>query len=220
MQTRFKMSSSRAQLHRRAEGSLKWVAVVAVLLLAGLSYYLYSANQATQIEVARLQVDNEELKKSRDELEALKAQVAAKPTDAPENAELVKLRGEVAELRTWRKQQQGIQAENVVLKTTIAQLQQVGKENSALVNQNQQLQGTLAASAQMSACVANLKAIDAVKANWALQLRKAGNDVPLDTDLFGVGRFMPFKPACPAGGAYNLGPIQGHAACSIPGHAY
>jgi competence protein ComGC len=71
--------------------------------------------------------------------------------------------------------------------------------------------------AQSYACQSNLQAIQGAKEVWALENKKAQNAVPTDTDLFGAGRPIKQKPACPAGGAYSLNPVQESPACSQHG---
>jgi hypothetical protein len=91
---------------------------------------------------------------------------------------------------------------------------------ATLKSQNQQLAGALSAKVQADACVANLKTIEGAKLQWATQFNKQGTAAPADTDLFGPGRPMVQKPACPAGGAYTLGAMSMKPTCSVPGHAY
>ena len=52
----------------------------------------------------------------------------------------------------------------------------------------------------------------------AMDFQKRPTDVPLDTDLFGPGKYLPQKPACPSGGVYTLGAVQAKPTCSVPGH--
>jgi competence protein ComGC len=76
------------------------------------------------------------------------------------------------------------------------------------------------AQSQRAACVANLKAIDGAKASWALEQRKAGKDVPNDSDLFGLTLYLKEKPTCPAGGFYILNSVEQKPTCSIPDHSF
>src|SRR5690242_5141536 len=48
-----------------------------------------------------------------------------------------------------------------------------------------------------TACIANLKAIEGGKAQWALENKKGDQDVPTDADLFGSDKVIPRKPECP-----------------------
>jgi competence protein ComGC len=73
-------------------------------------------------------------------------------------------------------------------------------------------------ASQRSACVANLRMIHGAKETWAVEFKKKSGDRPTDTDLFGPGLYLKEKPACPAGGEYNLNDVEAKATCSIPGH--
>jgi len=56
------------------------------------------------------------------------------------------------------------------------------------------------------------------KATWALENRKTPSDTPSDTDLFGATLYMRVKPACPAGGTYDLQPVDTKPTCSVGDH--
>jgi competence protein ComGC len=73
-------------------------------------------------------------------------------------------------------------------------------------------------TAQAAACRANLKTMEAAKAMWALENKKQLGDLPAESDLFGPGKAIRAKPACPAGGQYTINPVGTPAVCSIPGH--
>jgi prepilin-type N-terminal cleavage/methylation domain-containing protein len=73
-------------------------------------------------------------------------------------------------------------------------------------------------SAQQTACIANLKAIEGAKGFWALEMKKTDADVPTDADLFGPDKAIAQKPSCPAGGNYDLKPVSEKPTCTIPGH--
>ena len=74
-------------------------------------------------------------------------------------------------------------------------------------------------SAQKTACIGNLKAIEGAKATWALENRKGDTDVPSDTDLFGADKGISKKPDCPGGGTYSLGAISDKPTCTVTDHA-
>jgi len=73
-------------------------------------------------------------------------------------------------------------------------------------------------ASQRAACIANLKQIDAAKGAWAVDHKKLKTDEPAEEDLFGAGKYIRQKPACPAGGIYSLNPVGEAPTCSIPGH--
>jgi hypothetical protein len=72
-------------------------------------------------------------------------------------------------------------------------------------------------TAQMNACINNLRQIGAAKNEWALENGKKPGDVPTEQDLkpyFKNGTF----PTCLAGGIYTIGAISNAPTCSVPGH--
>jgi prepilin-type N-terminal cleavage/methylation domain-containing protein len=73
-------------------------------------------------------------------------------------------------------------------------------------------------SSAKTACIANLKAIEGGKAQWALEYKKNDADVPSDGDLFGSDKILPRKPDCPAGGTYNVGSVGEKPTCTAPEH--
>jgi DNA repair ATPase RecN len=192
------------------------------LLAAGVLGYLYAnSGKAHEAELARLREANQqELARQTEELDRLRSENKEIERLRAGSQEVVRLRADAAQLRNLQKEQQTIRAENQQLKATLQQFQQVGSENSHLRNQNQQLQGVLADRASIAACVANLKMIEGVKTRWATDLQKQPTEVPLDADLFGPGKYLPLKPACPNGGIYTVGPVQAKPTCSVAGHSY
>jgi len=74
------------------------------------------------------------------------------------------------------------------------------------------------AVAARQTCINNLRKIDGAKAQWAMECRKSSADVPSDTDLFGVARYMRTKPTCPSHGSYQLESVGQPPDCTEPGH--
>src|SRR6266851_4642136 len=74
-------------------------------------------------------------------------------------------------------------------------------------------------NAQRVACIRNLKEIERAKVEWALTMRKTDADVPVDTDLFGLGKTIRDKPLCPASGSYHLNAVSEKPTCTVPDHA-
>ncbi len=207
--------------HCAGQAVFKWLSIIAILAAAAFGYLFLTSGKAREAEIARIHAENQqELAKQAEELERLRNENKEVERLRAENQEIIKLRADSAQLRNLQKEQQKFLAENAQLKSTIQQLQQVGSENSNLRNQNQQLQGALSDRANIAACINNLKAIESVKARWATDLQKQPADVPLDAELFGPGKYLPQKPACPSGGVYTVGPVQLKPTCSIPGHTY
>ena len=73
-------------------------------------------------------------------------------------------------------------------------------------------------AAQRAACINNLKTIEGAKGIWALEMRKTDADIPQDADLFGLDKNIRDKPACPAGGTYNLNAVSERPTCTIADH--
>ena len=73
--------------------------------------------------------------------------------------------------------------------------------------------------ARRQACINNLKTLQGVKAQWALENKKADTDTPTDAELYGPDKYVDPKPECPAGGTYNLGPVSDKPTCTVAGHS-
>ena len=73
-------------------------------------------------------------------------------------------------------------------------------------------------TAQAVSCKNNLKTIQGVKGQWALEMKKGDADTPTDNDLFGPGKYIDNKPSCPANGTYNIGSVSENATCTTPDH--
>jgi hypothetical protein len=75
------------------------------------------------------------------------------------------------------------------------------------------------------ACVNNLRLIDGIKQQWAIEQHKATNDVPTWNDLQSYFPFSvlnsPFWTngmlVCPGGGTYTIGAVSAPPTCSIGG---
>src|SRR6266702_3867837 len=58
-------------------------------------------------------------------------------------------------------------------------------------------------------CINNLRLLDGIKQQWALENQKTNSDVPTWADLKGYFNRDPhFPPKCPSGGTYTLGPVS------------
>ena len=73
-------------------------------------------------------------------------------------------------------------------------------------------------TAQMHACINNLRQIEGAKEMWAMENKKEKTDTPTAQDLEGYlrGGFSALK--CPAGGVYTINAVGEAPTCSIPGH--
>lgn len=64
-------------------------------------------------------------------------------------------------------------------------------------------------------CVANLKQIDGVTQQWAIDNKKSGADRPAKTDLYGTSLYLKLEPVCPLSGVYTLGRVDKGPRCSL-----
>jgi hypothetical protein len=70
-----------------------------------------------------------------------------------------------------------------------------------------------------NACGANLKQIDAAKAQWAQDNHITNLDVaPLTRQLYGPTNYIREALGCPGGGTYRIGTLREHAQCTEAGH--
>ena len=70
-------------------------------------------------------------------------------------------------------------------------------------------------TAQMNACINNLRQIDGAKLQWALADKKQETDTPRAQDL---APYLGAQLKCPAGGVYTLHTVGEKPTCSIPTH--
>ena len=73
-------------------------------------------------------------------------------------------------------------------------------------------------TAQMNACINNLRQIDAAKNQWASENNKTTNAVPTMQDLNPYLKNGAESLHCPAGGTYTIGPVGESPTCSNPKH--
>jgi hypothetical protein len=75
----------------------------------------------------------------------------------------------------------------------------------------------------MNACANNLRQIEAVKKQWALENQKTNNAVPTEKDLLpyiGPRNQVLDFPTCPSKGFYTIGRIGESVKCSIGGEGH
>lgn len=162
------------------------------------------AASADAAEIARLQADNQDLPRLRNQIKLLQT-------------ENHKLAEELGRLSSAAQQQQ-------------EQMEEMEAENEqAAADQEAQAQAAQAAAQaaaqtaaqtaikQREACIANLRLIYAAKQAWALDKNKTDTDIPTEQDLLPYIKGGVF-PTCPAGGVYTIGAVGQPPTCSIPGH--
>lgn len=74
-------------------------------------------------------------------------------------------------------------------------------------------------NSQTSACLNNLRQIDAAKDQWAMDQRTNNGEPPLQ-DLIGLGNYIKRVPICPVNGNYAVNPLGTDPACgsASPSH--
>ena len=73
-------------------------------------------------------------------------------------------------------------------------------------------------TAQMNACISNLRQIDGAKQQWALDNKKQTTDTPTVRELDAYFRTSFNALKCPAGGVYTINTVGEKPTCSIPHH--
>ncbi len=209
---------------------IPWVCVAA--LLAGV-YFLYASNKQKDAELVQLREENKQLPQlqadSEDakKLPALTAELGRLRKD---NEDLLRLRAEVGQLQTDKKQLAAqLQKAQSQIGSTQQQLGNVQQEQQRLAAQvaeqartalaQEQARNQVQAQAQANACIANLRLIETAKQQWAVENNKPVGSLQTPAD---IAPYLPgkvFQLACPAGGNYTINPVGTLATCSVPGHA-
>jgi len=73
-------------------------------------------------------------------------------------------------------------------------------------------------TAQMNACINNLRQISGAKHAWALENKKETTDTPTAQELDSYLKNGFSSMRCPAGGVYTINSVGERPACSIPSH--
>ena len=206
---------------------LPWLCVVG--LAVGL-WWVYSASQKKDAELAALRQDSQQLQQLRAELEETKKVRTEAQSDEltrlrKDNEDLLRLRNEVGQLRkakqelaaqvqTAQVQAQGAQDQVEALRATPAQAPAPGQPKPAAQTPQTPEQQ------QAVVCINTLRKISAAKQQWALDNHKPANTLLRAVDLAPYLGLPPDTlPACPAGGVYTLNLVGIPPVCSIPGHA-
>ena len=74
-------------------------------------------------------------------------------------------------------------------------------------------------TAQMNACINNLRQIDAAKQQWALENKKSDTDTPGTSDVAPYIKNNAF-PNCPASGTYTVNAVNTDPTCSKSGSGH
>jgi len=213
----------------------RWVLWLCIVALVVSELLLFSANQQknaalveardAKIQIEQLQAELDQSKNSGTETQ--NAEIARLRS---ENQDLLRLRSQVRDLTEANRQlaqtnQQLVQQLRAVRQVTQQQQDALQAwQADAVASQQAQRAAALAAqqqaqaeATQRSACINNLRQIDAAKQQWALVNSKTDDAVPVAQDL------LPYLksnvlPVCPSGGTYTINAVGSPPTCSIPGH--
>jgi TolA-binding protein len=200
-----------------------WLLVLAFLASVGFLFLsnrekvaaLDSARESKQ-QAADLQAQLDQLKSSV--ADSQNAEISRLQAD---NQDLPRLRNQVTQLQAAnQKLTQQLQTILATAQDQQAQLEKLAAENQQARVAVQQAGAVIQqadAEAARNQCINNLRQIDAAKNEWALESNKTAGAIPTEQDLLPYivnGIF----PVCPSGGTYTIGAIGVPPTCSIPGH--
>ncbi len=72
-------------------------------------------------------------------------------------------------------------------------------------------------TSRTNSCVANLKAVDAAKEQWAMDNKKSTGDAVTMADIAASGQYLKSTPTCPSGGTYTVANVGTNPSCSTGG---
>jgi hypothetical protein len=210
---------------RRNSGSTRTVLLCLVAaVVGGTACLLYCPNKneialRTAVEGLRKQIQELEAKAADPkEVEKLRAQVREAAELKKEAEEVHRLRGELTLLRRGRSE-----SGNALAKLTLQQGQAQTTQRLDSESQTEH-QTDLPAIQQAqvrafkSACIENLKEIDAAVQLWALESKKVA-EAPVDWKAIRAFLAGGGLPVCPGGGVYGpAATVSGSPTCSVPGH--
>jgi hypothetical protein len=207
---------------------LPWFLVIA--LAAALAWQYNIARQqhreltSTRFAVEQLEVLRQESEARRQEHAGV---AAALERERAGNKDLLRLRGEVAQLRKDRdqltRQLQTVQSQALAQRQT--QSAPTGTSDPFFTAASMEAQARFRQryglplspeQQQLNDCVNNLRQIDGAKEQWALENRQA-QGAPADASV--IKPYLKEMPVCPAGGSYTIGAIGTLPVCTTPGHA-
>jgi chromosome segregation ATPase len=194
----------------------RWFAWVCLALMLVAEILLFRANHERDAALTDLRDAQHQLRQAQTELAELKSsstgQQAAEISGLRKQNDLLTskvsaLQKNVAQLQAESQQT----AQHLTTARTALQLQQEHLQQL----QTEQQQAALVANA--SACINNLRLIDAAKQQWALEKSKIATDVPTAQDLLPYFKDGIF-PVCPGGGIYSINAAGEIPNCSLQGH--
>jgi hypothetical protein len=190
----------------------QWVLWLLVAAFLASEIFLFAALR--QKEAA--QVSFQSQKQRADGLQAQLDQFKSSSADA-QNAEISRLRAENLDLPRLRNQVTQLQAANQKLSEQLKATSTYARQQQAQLQQLTAAQQAQAEAAERNVCIKNLREIDAVKQQWALDKNKSSDAIPTAQDLLPYFKDGIF-PVCPSGGTYTLNAVGYLPSCSVPGH--
>jgi chromosome segregation ATPase len=205
-----------------------WVLWLCVVVLLASEIFLFVTKTQKDAALVQLHESQQKVDQLQSDLDQLKnSSVSTLRTDnARLRSENQGLTQKFSQLQNQNRQlQQQIQKLNQQLDTahTAAQQQQQQLEQMQTESQQantaaeQPADTSASTTAQVNACINNLRQIDAAKQGWALEYNRPANAVPTVQDLlpyFADG----LAPVCPSGGIYTLNAVGLPPTCSVSGH--
>jgi regulator of replication initiation timing len=205
-----------------------WVLWLCVAALLATEVFLFLAKSQKDAAIVQLHESQQKVAQLQSDLDQLKSSSVA--TLSTENARLraenqgltqkfAQLQAENNRLREQsQKLAQQLETAHNAVQQQQQQLQQIQAENQqAATTTEATAEQSMSPAAQLSACINNLRQMDAAKQQWALENDKTASAVPTAQDLlpyFGDGLF----PVCPSGGIYTINAVGVPPTCSVPGH--
>jgi uncharacterized phage infection (PIP) family protein YhgE len=194
----------------------RWFAWVCLALMLVAEILLFRANHERDQALSDLRAAQQQLHAAQKELDELKRSSAGE---------------QAATIRGLHKQNDVLTAKVNALQKNLDHLesesQQTAKHLStardalALQQANlqrlQEEQQRAAVAANASACISNLRQIDAAKQQWAQDKGKSPTDVPTEQDLASYFKDGTF-PVCPDSGTYTINAVGEPPTCSVPNH--
>jgi hypothetical protein len=207
----------------------RWVLWLCIVALVISELLLFSANQQKNAARAEARDAKQQIEQLRGELDQGKTSSVG-----TQNAEIARLRSENQDLPRLRNEIRQLTEANQQLVQQLkaahllAQQQQDALQAwqaDAAAAQQEQRAAAMAAQqqaqtevAQRTACISNLRQIDAAKQQWALVNNKTDEVVPTAPDLLPYLKGGVF-PVCPGGGTYTINAVGLPPICSVSGHA-
>jgi RNA polymerase sigma factor (sigma-70 family) len=196
-----------------ATTTMNWIniksiaAIITSVVAAGTITHVIEQKEASRLRDANQQLvaQQQTLTSEKDQaLAAVAAKIQEQDRPPRDQSELLRLRGEVAQLRAQQKELAQVRAENQRLR-------------SAAPARAVQTQNVQAPDANGMQCINQLRQIDGAMQQCALENRLSV------TNIIIAEQILPYfkggeLPRCPGGGTYSFGNLTNPPTCSIPGH--